>query len=248
MTFLHKRVEEGSGTFGSHLRDLRELQERTLEQASRDTKIRESILSAFEEDRMGDLDDPVFALRHLKAYVRYLGGHEPYFLSRYQERLNALPTGRQAEDRHPRALGVRGWDLFVGPQLLAIVGVLALGALLGSYVLWQAHLVRTPPTLDILSPQEGERLIGPSVTVRGHTMSEAYVTVNGRDAAVGTDGNFALSLDVRRGTTPITIIARRRRGSETQITRNVVYDVALPDDIPAPSLEMATSSATGTAP
>ena len=77
-------------------------------------------------------------------------------------------------------------------------------------------------------------------------MPEAYVTVNGRDAAVEMDGRFALTLDLRRGTTPITIIARRRRGSETQVTRNVVYDVALPNGVPIAPIEAATSSATGT--
>ena len=246
MTFLHKRVEEGSGTFGSHLRDLRELQGRTLEQASQETKIREPILRAFEEDRIGDLDDPVFVTRHLKTYVRYLDGHEPYFVARYRERLQALKAERHVRDVLPRMRGVRGWDLFVGPQLLAIAGILALGMLLGGYVLWQAHLVRTPPTLDISSPQDGERLSGPLVTVRGHTMAEAYVTINGRDAAVGTDGNFALTLDVRRGTTVMTIVARRRRGSETQVSRSVLYDVALPDEVPVAPLSASTSSATST--
>ena len=246
MAFLHKRVEDGSGTFGSHLRDLRELQGCSLEQAAQDTKIRESILRAFEEDRIAELDDPVFATRHLKTYVSYLGGHEPYFTARYRERLNALKAERHVRDLLPRMRGVRQWDLFAGPQLLAIAGVLALGALFGGYVLWQAHLVRIPPPLEITSPLEGERRSDPSVTVRGTTMPEAYVTVNGRDAAVEMDGRFALTLDLRRGTTPITIIARRRRGSETQVTRNVVYDVALPNGVPIAPIEAATSSATGT--
>lgn len=243
MTFLHKRVEEGNGTFGSHLRDLRDLQSISLERASRDTKIRDTILLALEEDRITELDDPVFAERHLMAYVRYLGGHEPYFIARYRERLKGLNAERQVNDLLPRKRGVRGWDLFAGPQLMAVAGIVLLGAVFAGYVLWQTHLVRIPPPLSLSSPQDGERLERPTVVVRGHTMAEAEVTVNGKDAAVDDQGNFSLSMDVRRGTTVLTVVARRRRGSETHLQRSVLYDTALSE---IPDIKVATSSATGT--
>jgi hypothetical protein len=246
MTFLHKRVEEGDGTFGSHLRDLRELQQRTILQASRDTKISEGTIRAFEEDDMGALDDPVFAERHLRAYVWYLGGHEPYFLARYRERLAALThTSVSKTSLVPRKLGVKWLDLFAGPQVAAVAGVALLGAAFGGYVLWQAHLVRIPPPLALERPVEGERLALPRVDVRGRTMPEAVVTVNGKEAPVDADGTFQLSLDVRRGTTLVTVVARRRRGSESRVDRTVVYDEAL-TNVSVPDIRVATSSATGT--
>lgn len=245
MTFLHKRVEEGHGTFGSHLRDLRDLQNITIQQASRETKIRDTMLLALEEDRLEDMDDPVFAERHLLAYVRFLGGHEPYFTARYRERLKSLNAKRLPNELLPRKRGVRSWDLLAGPQFVAAAGILILGAAFGSYVLWQAHLVRIPPTLDVISPQDGEHVKSPTVMVSGQTMAEAIVTVNGKEAPVDDKGAFAMSLDVRRGTTVLTIVARRRRGSETQINRSVVYDVALFDST-IPDRGLATSSATGT--
>jgi cytoskeletal protein RodZ len=239
MTFLHKRVEEGNGTFGSHLRDLRELQKLTLERASKDTKIRDTILAALEEDRIGELDDPVFAERHLMAYVRYLGGHEPYFLARYRERLKDLNATHEVKDLLPRTRGVRWRDLFVGPQVLAAAGVLFLGVAFGGYVMWQAHLVGSAPSLDVTTPQDGEHLERPTVDVQGVTMSEATVTINGKNAPVDGNGAFILPIDVRRGTTIIKIVARRRRGSETVIERRVVYDAALSEtDIP----EMTTTT------
>ena len=91
----------------------------------------------------------------------------------------------------------------------------------------------------------------PTVRVQGETMAEAHVLINGRTAPVDSNGFFELSVDVRRGTTPITIVARRRRGSETEVTRNVVYDSALlnTDDFPAATstTETATTSTTSTA-
>lgn len=245
MSFLHKRVEEGNGTFGSHLRDLRELQKVEIERVAKDLKIRDTILLALEEDRIEELDDPAFAERHLMAYVRYLGGHEPYFLGRYRERLAGLGASRGMRYL-PRTRGVRGIDLLAGPQLLALAGLVFLALLFGGYVTWQALLVRTPPTLILEEPKEGEPLRGPTVTVRGKTIPEASVTVNGRAAAVNAVGMFSLDLDVRRGTTAIEVIARRRRGSETRIVRQVSYGAPLPspDMLDVPSF--ASSSATTT--
>lgn len=246
MTFLHKRVEEGHGTFGSHLRDLRDLQQISIERASRDTKIRDTILLAFEEDRMAEMDDPVFAERHLLAYVRYLGGHEPYFLARYRERLKELNATHHTRDLLPRTRGVRWMDMFAGPQLLAVAGILLLGMAFGGYVLWQAHLVRIPPPLVVEHPMEGEHLTGPSVLVRGRTMPEAVVTVNGKDAPVDGEGAFSLSLDVRRGTTLVTVTARRRRGSQITVERRVVYEAALQDSGMVEIVIPTSTSATGT--
>jgi hypothetical protein len=229
MTFLHKRVGEGSGSFGADLRDLREHNKRTLEDAARDTKISDRILRAFEEDRIEDIEDPAFAERHLLAYVRFLGGYEPYFLTRYRAKITELKASRRTEQLLPRRRGVKGLDLFVGPHFLGVLGIVLLAFGLGGYVWWQAHAMRIPPPLAVESPVDGERIQKPVVLVRGKTIGEAYVTVNGVDAPVDVEGNFSVSVNVRRGTTVITVIARRRRGSESRLERRVVYDRPLPE-------------------
>jgi len=229
MTFLHKRVREGDTSFGSDLRDLRELRGIAFEEACRATKIDRKILLAFEEDRIEDLDDPVYAAWHLDAYVKYLGGYEPYFRQRYEGRLALLPKRRTAEDMLPRIRRIGFFSMFVAPQFLAFLGVLAFALLLGGYILWQARAVNTPPPLTVSRPRDGEILDHPRVDVRGSTIPEAIVIVNGRDAPVADDGSFNLVLDVPRGTTAITIISRRRRGSETTVIRRVTYERELPD-------------------
>jgi hypothetical protein len=228
MTFLHKRVGEGSGSFGADLCDLREHNKRTLEEAAYGTKISERMLRSFEEDQIADIDDPAFAERHLLAYVRYLGGYEPYFLTRYRAKIAELKASRRTEQLLPRRRGVRGLDLFVGPHFLGVLGILFLALGLGGYVWWQARAMRVPPPLTVLKPVDGERIQKPSVVVQGKTMGEAYVTVNGVDAPVDADGNFSVTVDVRRGATVISVIARRRRGSESRVERRVVYDRPLP--------------------
>ena len=147
MAFLHKRLGQGDGLFGGDLRDLRESRDISLAQAAQETHIRMTVLEALEQDRAEDLGDQSFAERHLMTYVRYLGGHEPYFLARHRERTRAMNAERKVEDLLPRTRRVRALDLFVGPQLLTIGGIILLAILFGGYVLWQAYLVRIPPPI-----------------------------------------------------------------------------------------------------
>ncbi len=242
MTFLHKRVREGDASFGSDLRDLRELHGITFEEACRATKIDRKILKAFEEDRLEDLDDPIFAERHLAAYVKYLGGYEPYFRMRYEGRLAGVSSERKTEDLLPRVRKIGFFDLFAAPQFLAFLGILAFAGLLGGYVLWQAHAVNTPPPLAVDRPRDGEILSVPRADVRGATIAEATVSVNGRDAPVAPDGTFGIELDVPRGTSAVTITAKRRRGSETTVVRRVTYERELPG---TDELEGITGTGTG---
>ncbi|MEN9557768.1 MAG: Glucodextranase, domain [Candidatus Parcubacteria bacterium] len=243
MSFLHKRVGRGEGLFGADLRDLRESQGITIAQASHDTKLHDAVLHALEEDRVQALGDLTFSERHLLAYVRYLGGHESYFVARYRQRIQALHAERDVHDVLPRTRRVRQWDFFVGPQLLAFSGLVMLALLVGGYVLWQAHLVRIPPPLEVTQPVEGLQVVDARVFVQGRTMPEAHVTVNGRDAVVDPTGAFSLSLDVRRGTTLITIVARRRRGSETLINRSVLYT---PTPLSKPPTQESTTTTSST--
>lgn len=230
MTFLHKSVGEDHLLFGSDLRDLRELHSISFEQVCRDTKMDAKILHALEDDRIDILDDPLFFRRHLQTYVRYLGGYEPYFLSRYDARLEALKKNTRGDcDILPRAPSVKAWDLFVAPQFLAFVGLIFCALLFGAYVFWQAHAVNSLPPLSITSPQDGERLVHPNVRVAGQTIPEATVTVNGHEAPVDESGAFSFSVDVRRGTTVITVVAKRRRGSESSANVRVMYDQEMLD-------------------
>lgn len=228
MTFLHKSVGDEQALFGSDLRDLRELHAISFEQACRETKIDAGILRALEEDRISDIRDPMFAERHLMAYVRYLGGYEPYFRSKYLLALTQLKAHRDAKDVIPRTR-IRFFDLFVAPQFLAFLGIGCLAMVLGGYIFWQAFLVHTAPALHVISPEDNERLLRPRILVRGETVPGASVSVNDRDAAVDQNGAFQLELDIRRGTTVLTIVAKRRRGKETRVIRRVSFEQALTD-------------------
>jgi len=59
-------------------------------------------------------------------------------------------------------------------------------------------------------------------------LPNAGLTVNDLPVVAQPDGCFCLELDVPRGTTLVTITAKKRYGREITVTRRVVYDRALP--------------------
>ncbi|MFA5129998.1 MAG: helix-turn-helix domain-containing protein [Patescibacteria group bacterium] len=244
MTFLHKSVGSGQELFGADLRDLRELHEISFERACSETKIDPKFLSAFEEDRIMDLDDPIFAEHHFMAYVRYLGGHEPYFKAAYRKLIHELLAKRTSKDILPRMRSVRFADLFVAPQFLAFCGILLFALIIGGYVLWQTTVIQSAPPVQISSPQDGAVLDRSRVSVEGTTAPEASVTVNGRMAPVDQSGHFSLELDVKRGTTAIVITSKRRHGAQTVVTRSVMFGSGVIDtsNLNASSTQEAATS------
>lgn len=247
MTFLHKSIGGNESQFGSDLRDLRELHGISFEQACRETRIDASVLKLLEEDRILEFNDPLFLKRHLGAYVRYLGGYEPYFIGRFDACIRSHQSSeRTAKDLLPRERSVHFWDLFVAPQFLTFLGIIFLAGLLMAYVAWQAHTVSTAPMLELTSPADGIRIDSARIVVSGKTMPEATLNVNGQNIAVDEKGNFSMSFDIHRGTNVIRVTAKRRRGSETVIERRVVFDRAMPEAIDDVATSTGRSSASST--
>ena len=90
-------------------------------------------------------------------------------------------------------------------------------------MLWQIFLLQDPPSLKIISPQDGAELSEPHVFIQGETVPNAIVNVNGERAIVSSDGQFRYEFDVPRGLSVITIESRRRYGSPVQEIRRVTY-------------------------
>ncbi len=72
-------------SFGTYLRNEREARKISLEEISRATKIRRTILEAMENDRAEVLPPEVFLKGFLEAYARYVGLNPEEVLVRYNE-------------------------------------------------------------------------------------------------------------------------------------------------------------------
>jgi hypothetical protein len=224
MPFFKKRVAavHTSGGFGAALIELRELRGYTRETLGKITGIHPSMIRTFEEERVEDLVDPAYGERHVRALVQALEGHVPYFVKKYQVLLTTRGVGMEKPVLlQPR---VRRRDLFVTSRVVGVIGVGLIIVTMGAYITWQALGLSVTPSLTLISPMDGARVVEPRVQIIGKTDPTAFVLVNGEQAIVEPSGDFHLTLDIPRGLVTIRVEARRRYGASAILERHIVYE------------------------
>ncbi len=221
MSFVQKRIAQGPSSFGSDLRELRELRGYSREVLGRFSGIHPALIAAFEDERLEDISDPVYAERHIQTLIRALEGRVDYFLSKYRELLNVRQLAREPERslRHK----LRRRDFFVASRLFVFLGFSVLVLAVGTYVVLQAWDISTPPPLEVHLPVEGQRVTSPHVTVTGVTAISARVLINGRQSFVEPSGTFTSVVDVPVGVSMVRVEARRRYSRTTVIERHLMY-------------------------
>jgi len=235
MSFVLKSVNDQGGV-GADVKELRVRRGLSIADASRQTKIIESTIRAWEEERWNEIDDPLYSERVFRSYVSFLGGAETYLLNKYRQQLAAYGLKTNPEEYLPRVRNVPRFDLAVGARVKTVAIFSLFVALLAGYVFFQVRAISIPPSLEVTSPQEGLRLAEPRLHVTGKTQPEATVVINDRNTIVQPDGSFSLELDVPRGTTLIVVSAKKRHGREAVVTRRVIYDRPMPSSArPMPS-------------
>jgi cytoskeletal protein RodZ len=78
-------------TLGKYLKREREFRNISLKEMAKNTKVREHLLRAIEEDRYDSLPSPTYVRGFLLAYARYIGLDPHEALFRYEGALKALP-------------------------------------------------------------------------------------------------------------------------------------------------------------
>ena len=228
MSFTLKSIN-ASDHIGRDLIELRERVGLNRLEAARLCHMTESFVAALEEEQWDEIGDPVYAEHLLRAYVRAFNGKESYYIQKFRRCVaERQERSKKDESRLIRPLRVRLADFLVGARLLAVAGFGVFVVVLGYYVYHSASSISAAPPLTVTAPAEGARLQEPLASVEGTTLPEAAVTINGQPAVVESGGTFHLILDIPRGTTEITISAKKRHGREAVVVRHVIYERPLP--------------------
>jgi transcriptional regulator with XRE-family HTH domain len=112
-------------TLGKYLRRERELRKISLRELSKNTRVRENLLKAIEEDRHDLLPSPTFVKGFLNAYAKYIGLDANEIILRYQHGLTGTPdtgpdvnpeqgTGRDTKHRWVLGGSILGGAIVAG--------------------------------------------------------------------------------------------------------------------------------------
>ena len=121
---------ESAETFGSpgkYLRAVRESQGVSLNEMAKETKIREPVLMALEEDRYANLPS-IYVKSFLSTYAQYLGLDPSEVIIIHQKYAEKLPFSKDQELKHPPTIrsnraNVRMWVISIlAAPLMALIG------------------------------------------------------------------------------------------------------------------------------
>ena len=96
--------------------------------------------------------------------------------------------------------------------VIIIIGLVA-------FLAWKVDAIFRPPTLTILSPQDGLITYSRQLDVVGMSTPEAEIVINYKAVFVDSAGKFSTTVDLQNGLNLIKITAKKRysRTSEVQI-------------------------------
>lgn len=131
-------------TLGDYLKNKREAQNITLEEASQVTRIGKTILKALENNQFDLIPPKVFAQGFIKSYAAYLGLDGSEAVKRYFEALDSLEPEQSPEEQVIQ-------QKYSPPILTPVRILLVVIVLVAAFNLWL--LMRTPETENDTPPK-----------------------------------------------------------------------------------------------
>lgn len=177
-----------------------------------------AVLTRLEADDYDYLPHDIYSLGLVRRYSRLLRLDEEVAAQKYLFLRGDLPKQATTLKRMKtkRAIVTAQWTGWLAAGL-AVAAVAA-------YLVTQLLILTSPPQLTLVEPAEDRLVTAVELTVRGRTLPSAEVSVNGVGVITDDEGWFSTQISLHEGLNQIEIKAVNRRGQETAIVRNMVYD------------------------
>lgn len=202
---------------GQKLKEQRLTKGSTIDQVSKETKIKASYISAIEKGEYQKLPASTYIIGFVRNYAKYLGLNEQEILALFRREFDEektfkiLPEGLVKED-----FPIKRIRLADTAKVIIILAIILLG-----YILFQYRFAIISPPLEVLAPTEGAVISSRTITVSGKTDSNATVFVNNDNVSLDSDGNFKKSINVFPGKTIIRVKAINYFGKEKILERHI---------------------------
>jgi len=208
-------------------------------EAARNSGVPKKYIEFLEGDKTDGITADIYAHHKLRVYSRYLNLDEKKVLSAYRKE-NTKPEA-PIETRHASRWRkhplkhIPTSRLIVAPNIIRTAIVVAIAIGIGMFFVVRTQRMMAPPNVNLVSPPDGLVTVEKSLTVMGRTEREVTLLVNGKPVYIDTSGNFTDQLVLREGLNVIRVVAIRKHGQETEVTRRVIVK---PADRPTASLEL----------
>ncbi len=117
---------------------------------------------------------------------------------------------------------IKKHPLIITPKRLGLVLGIIVVALIFGYFWHQLSYLINPPFVKLSQPISDFTTSEKSVNVSGQTEPDVYLTINGREVYVNSEGYFKSTVSLDSGLNILKIEAKDRFGKTNIVTRNVV--------------------------
>lgn len=107
------------------------------------------------------------------------------------------------------------------PKITFVLGIVLVVVAIMGYLGFQYKKFVSPPSINVISPVEGQLVSTNSVLVFGSTDVDVKIIVNNQPILVDEDGKFSANIEISPTSDTITIKAVSRSGKETTIERKI---------------------------
>jgi cytoskeleton protein RodZ len=206
-------------TVGELLRGEREKSSISVSTLAKKIRVKESFLTALEENRFADLPAAVFVKGYIKSYARVLGFDAEPMLALLRRDFKESAKGKLVPQDFLRPVMRR--SITPSPLRLATSGVIGIFLVLFLYIGIRWYTFISPPRLEIFEPTE-DALVSSQVMVKGSTEPGSVVTVNDQPVQSTADGSFEASITLpTEGISTITVEATDRQQKTSLLQRTV---------------------------
>jgi cytoskeletal protein RodZ len=231
-------------TLASIFKRRRESLDISLSEAEQATRIRIRYIEALEASEYDILKDDVYTRGYVKNYADFLGLETKPILKLYeQERAGAREMKRQSRRSNNVQLGVKPiksarW--VVTPKTFVLLSVIAVVALVVSYIVWQVIVLSAPPKL-IVSQDEARMVSTNFGFVSGKVEGGADLFINDSPVLVSADGSFRERIALTEGRNEIKLTATNRLGKSITETYIITAKLEETKALVEPSVTVSPS-------
>ena len=201
---------------GEILKNTRSEKKLSFENVEKETKIRVKFLRALEEGDVSLFYSTAYARGFLKNYAEFLGLDTKLILALFRrettlQKVKVIPQGMVEKDFPFRI-----------PPTRAALAIAFIIMIVVSYHLFREYRgFLGAPALTLEKPKEQEVVKEGKLDIIGRTDIDATIVVNGEQATLEESGKFEKKIEVFKGETTITVVAKNRRGKETTVMRKI---------------------------
>lgn len=208
-------------TIGQILQEKRVAQKITLEQVSSQTKIRQDILTALEQDNFQKLSSPAAIKGFLKTYAEFLGVSPQQALAVFRRDFDKKEKKKVIPQGMLNPIDKGGFNWTPKATMFLVITIFVIG--LAGWLIYQYLSLTRPPFLKIIQPDDKQAFTQEMIEVVGQADSDALVTVNQETVLLSSDGEFRHQLNLFPGENNLVIEATSKLGKKTKMERTVFF-------------------------